>query len=527
MATPPRGTLAFSGFGDAPIQFVSPAGVLLSLGITADCGAGCDGIVALSGGNVGVIGGNTPNFGTTGTGTFSPDFATTVDSAAGANGFPSGSSARDDNDQFYGVGARTILGVTSGYIYRYNASGVQIASWAISFGATAGFWNVQGVAVNGAGTIAYVGSYDSLAIGFPPATTVYAWDLVGNVSLGVFKSEAGYKLLGDNAIVALTNGDVLIGWSPKFPTTGDGYVKHYDASGTLLHTYTLAASGNDYPLQLTRGLTDATIWCSFYDGNATTSSGVSVVEITLGTGALSTPFSPDDGAGFEFDGSFTVLTAGDIPRLNSFIVEEVVSSSSRTYGPDDEHAVCAIGTDKSEGWLLALWSAIATRAKALGAAIADDGTPILNINGPNEDIQVNTIPTTWVHKATVSLTAAQIKLLKTTPVQVLAAPGANTAVIPIAAILNFIAGGTQMTSGGAVSLVDHGTHTNVLAGSVPAATIQSASSSATHLGQQAGANGLARPANTAIDIEAATADFATGNGTAVVHLWYCLIPTNQ
>lgn len=124
-----------------------------------------------------------------------------------------------------------------------------------------------------------------------------------------------------------------------------------------------------------------------------------------------------------------------------------------------------------------------------------------------------------------ALTASQIKSFKTTPVQVLAAPGTNKAVVALCWMFDWTAGGTPMAAGGPVSLVDHGGHVNVAAGSVPAATITSASS-VTHIGGQASSTGLARPANTAIDIEGATADFTTGDGTAIVYLLYVLLPTN-
>jgi hypothetical protein len=132
-----------------------------------------------------------------------------------------------------------------------------------------------------------------------------------------------------------------------------------------------------------------------------------------------------------------------------------------------------------------------------------------------------------VRVARKALTAAQIKAIKTTPIQVIAAPGAGKAILVLGAAFTMIAGGTPMASGGVVSLVDHGGHTSVCVGGVPAATVNDSVNSVTWLGPLVTSTGNARPVNTAIDIEAATADFTTGNGTAAVRVLYAIVPSNQ
>jgi len=264
-----------------------------------ECGAGCDGIVALSKGGYAVVGGNTPNFGATGTGTFSSDFRTTVNSAAGANGYAGLGIGRDGAGRFYTAGSSG----GSHWIFRYSAAGVQTQSWNV--GGAAGSHPVR-LAVNAAGTIAYF-------IRFSDATVVQAWDLVGNVSLGTFTTEAGAKHY--SSLVTCPNGDVIIGWQRSGATSG--YVKHYNSVGSLLYTYTLTGTNTD-PTWVTNGRTPTSIWVAHYDSALTTFSTIRVVEIELGTGTVLHSFVPEDGS-FEFDGAFAVVSA-DITDDEGYLV---------------------------------------------------------------------------------------------------------------------------------------------------------------------------------------------------------------
>ncbi len=291
----PRGSLAFSGFGNAPMKFLSPSGVDLGQPPSApvECGSGCDGVVALKGsGKIGVMGGNAPHFGTTSVGIFSTDFSSWVQGANGANGHPGRSIARDDAGGFYGL-----KNSSTNYVMRYDASGAQTNSWTLTPGAG---WGVTQLGVNGAGTKAYVGAYDS----FVGATVlgVYSFSLVGGGgSWALFASETGYRVSGQTGILCLSNGEVLIGWAKSGSA---GYIKHYDAAGSLLHTYTLTGT-NPNPVVLTYGLDDTTFWVGFYDGSPTT-NGIRISELQVGTGTTLHTFAPQDGT-FQFDSSFCVL----------------------------------------------------------------------------------------------------------------------------------------------------------------------------------------------------------------------------
>lgn len=135
-----------------------------------------------------------------------------------------------------------------------------------------------------------------------------------------------------------------------------------------------------------------------------------------------------------------------------------------------------------------------------------------------------TVAPALIQHVQIALTAAQIKAMKTTPVQVLAAPGAGKAIAVHNSSVSMTYGTTQFAAGGVVSLVDHGTHNAVHnATGIAAATFNAAASFCYQLGGLSANGGTSRPINTAIDIEAATADFTTGDSTAKVDLWYSVI----
>lgn len=125
------------------------------------------------------------------------------------------------------------------------------------------------------------------------------------------------------------------------------------------------------------------------------------------------------------------------------------------------------------------------------------------------------------HVAQITLTAADLTTLKTVPVTLIKAPTtANVAIQVTRAVFQFKYGGVAFTGGGAVSLVYHGATANLLSGSVAAATVTGTADSAVSLGAPAAATVLT-PA-TGIDLLAATADFAAGNSTALVTVWYTM-----
>lgn len=138
----------------------------------------------------------------------------------------------------------------------------------------------------------------------------------------------------------------------------------------------------------------------------------------------------------------------------------------------------------------------------------------------------------FLNVAEVSLTAAQFNGMYATPVQVIAAPGANKAIIVDSVLLNMTYGASQFSGGGAVGL-QYGNSAH-LAGAAASATEQASDftgAAASTLfridgGLSTGA-ALASAANAAVYISNATAAFTTGDSTFKVWVWYKVVPTNS
>lgn len=125
---------------------------------------------------------------------------------------------------------------------------------------------------------------------------------------------------------------------------------------------------------------------------------------------------------------------------------------------------------------------------------------------------------------TVSLTAANLIAMFTTPVSVIAAPGTGKAIIVDTILFEMTTTATQFTGGGAVDFVFHGTSTATHTGTIPASIVTTtAGTSNTQLGSPTAANGTTVMANTGVDITNATAAFAAGTGTAKVQIWYSVV----
>ena len=115
----------------------------------------------------------------------------------------------------------------------------------------------------------------------------------------------------------------------------------------------------------------------------------------------------------------------------------------------------------------------------------------------------------------VALTAANLIAMYTTPVQLVAAPGAGKFLEVVSASVVFDYGTTQFTGGGAV-VIEEETSQTALTGTVAAAVIQAAADSITKVIPVA----ATLVANKGIFISNATAVFAAGDGVARVKIAY-------
>lgn len=146
--------------------------------------------------------------------------------------------------------------------------------------------------------------------------------------------------------------------------------------------------------------------------------------------------------------------------------------------------------------------------------------------GRLDGIQSSELAQHVIRTATVSLSAGNLVAMFTTPVSILAAPGAGYAILIDQWLFEMMRTGTAFTGGGTVNLRYHTTtssipHAGTVASSV--VTTGGAGTSLIALGPNVGANGLVIPSNEGVDITNATAAFAAGTGTAKVFVRYRII----
>lgn len=129
-------------------------------------------------------------------------------------------------------------------------------------------------------------------------------------------------------------------------------------------------------------------------------------------------------------------------------------------------------------------------------------------------------------QAGITLTAAQIITLNTAPVTIVPAPGAGLSVVLEGIIIEMNRTATAFTGGGAVGPVYAGATGTFLTANQMAAsdvTTGGAGQVTRYLTPASPAGGLAITPNTAIQLFAATANFAAGTGTAKVFVTYSVV----
>ena len=126
-----------------------------------------------------------------------------------------------------------------------------------------------------------------------------------------------------------------------------------------------------------------------------------------------------------------------------------------------------------------------------------------------------------LRKATVTLTANEVKALNASPKTLIAAPAAGEALIVERVLFRFHWATTQYTGGSALSVIYTGGSTNLLAGTLAASFLTDPTAAVTSDAILAGlGTQLAAPQETAVKLKAAAAEFATGDSTLEVQVWY-------
>jgi len=139
---------------------------------------------------------------------------------------------------------------------------------------------------------------------------------------------------------------------------------------------------------------------------------------------------------------------------------------------------------------------------------------------------------TYLNVVEVSLTAAQFNGMYATPVQVIAAPGANKAIVVSHVVMNMTFVSAQYAAGGAVGLqYGNSAHLAGTAASATEAASDFTGAAASTLfrfasGLSTGA-AVSAAVNTAVYISNATAAFTTGDSTFKVWVYYSVLPTNS
>lgn len=130
-------------------------------------------------------------------------------------------------------------------------------------------------------------------------------------------------------------------------------------------------------------------------------------------------------------------------------------------------------------------------------------------------------------KTTIALTSAQILLLLGTPVQVVPAPGVGKMIIPLWARIDFSGGSVAYTNAGGAVGFNLGSRT---VQAVAEGMITTVSPNKTHQFTPfaAGVDTAANPPtdeNAALTISKITNNYAAGNGTALVTVYYVVEDT--
>jgi hypothetical protein len=137
---------------------------------------------------------------------------------------------------------------------------------------------------------------------------------------------------------------------------------------------------------------------------------------------------------------------------------------------------------------------------------------------PAADLNANFNFVNTIQVITVSLTAANIIAMFTTPITVIAGVAGQVPVIE-EAVWSFTVGGTQFTGGGTTKLAEETSGTTLMIG--PSASFINAAASAVQT--RLPADGITRTSGKGIQVSNNTGAFATGNGTMKLFIAYRMV----
>lgn len=224
--------------------------------------------------------------------------------------------------------------------------------------------------------------------------------------------------------------------------------------------------------------------------------------------------------------------------VNSFyIVTGYTAAGQLAWGPNNEQVIGSGGTFDVGTWIpnvVLSW----TYPAAFGPT-GPTGTGTVGPTGPTGPTgavgatgATGNAVTTNILSATVTLSSSQLKNLTTTPVQLIAAQGAGTVIVPLFVVANYVYGGTAYAVTGNVEIIYAG-----LAGKWPQAIFQS-SNFLTQVSSQVSVVTLYGPAtvppsagifpaasivNKDLQASNTAAAIATGNGSLVLTIFYQVV----
>lgn len=210
-----------------------------------------------------------------------------------------------------------------------------------------------------------------------------------------------------------------------------------------------------------------------------------------------------------------------------------ITAISRDWGIDPQIVRVVttdpLGTIVASGYITAQAANIASIQNGVFQWRSDDYV-LISYNGGEGFFTYDSVNATFTSAGSLStqvrLTSAQIKAMDATPVQMIAAPGANKMIIVGRIVGTYLFGTTQYTAGGAIGL-EWG-NAAALAGPAASTTL----AGATFDGYTASNNfeltpdntdTLANIANMGVFISNNTAPFATGDGTLLMNISYQVV----